>query len=83
MTLHVRPDGSVDFIHNDALQTAFAGQGRTRIRRASNVEPDDEGRWWADLAPVGGPKLGPFSTRAAGLAAEVEWLEARLKKGTV
>jgi len=46
------------------------------IRRGSHVEPDDAGRWWADLAPVNGPKLGPFVRRANALAAELEWLEA-------
>jgi hypothetical protein len=83
MTLHIRPDGAVDFIHSDDLQLALADQGRARIRRASHVEPDDDGRWWADLSPVAGPKLGPFSTRAAGLAAELEWLEQRLAEGAL
>jgi hypothetical protein len=48
------------------------------IERASFVEPDDVGIWWADMWPMLGPKLGPFETRAAALAAEREWLEAVL-----
>ena len=52
--------------------------GGVTIRRASHVEPDQEGRWWADLGPVGGPRLGPFGVRSAALAAEVQWLETAL-----
>jgi hypothetical protein len=37
-------------------------------------EPDENGRWWADLSPVAGPKLGPFTKRSEALHAEVEWL---------
>lgn len=50
--------------------------GSPAIRRASYVEPDDQGQWYADLSPVGGPKLGPFDRRTEALAAEREWLEA-------
>jgi hypothetical protein len=42
--------------------------------RASLVEPDEEGRWWADLSPVDGPLLGPFRQRSQALDAEEEWL---------
>ena len=46
------------------------------IARASHVEPDPDGRWQADLRPVGGPVLGPFDRRSEALAAELAWLEA-------
>ena len=49
--------------------------GQVSISRASHVEPDAQGRWWADLTPVHGPTLGPFSLRSDALAAEVAWLE--------
>ena len=49
--------------------------GPISIRRASHVEPDSEGKWWADLAPVNGPKLGPFTKRSEALEAERAWLE--------
>ena len=55
--------------------TAF---GHLTIRRASFVEPDEVGRWWVDLSPVSGPRLGPFSLRSEALAAEQSWLSARL-----
>ena len=37
-------------------------------------EQEVDGRWFADLAPVGGPRLGPFPRRGAALNAESEWL---------
>jgi hypothetical protein len=49
--------------------------GSPRIARASRVEPDDRGRWTADLGPVGGPVLGPFAHRSEALEAERAWLE--------
>ena len=49
------------------------------IRRASHVEPTADGQWTADLSPIdGGPLLGPFPMRAEALAAEAEWITARL-----
>ena len=41
-----------------------------------NRFPDDQGRWWADLAPVDGPTFGPFDRRTQALDAERAWLEA-------
>ena len=38
------------------------------------MEPDGQGRWWADLAPVAGPRLGPYTLRSLALEAEVRWL---------
>jgi len=48
--------------------------GRLSITRGSHVEPDDQGQWYADLSPVGGPRLGPFPKRSDALTAEIEWL---------
>jgi len=52
--------------------------GPLSIHRASHVEPDSEGHWSADLAPVGGPTLGPFDRRSLALDAERVWLESWL-----
>jgi hypothetical protein len=38
------------------------------------VEPTDDGKWTADMAPSDGPILGPFVTRAEALDAESDWL---------
>ena len=73
MILTVASDGTVRTLYDETID--LAALGRLDIRRASHVEPDEEGRWWADLAPVGGPRLGPFGRRSAALEAEWEWLD--------
>ena len=53
--------------------------GEAQISRASHVEPVPGTcpfQWQADCSPVGGPLLGPFTTRQAALDAEVAWLVA-------
>jgi len=47
-----------------------------RITRASHLEPDRDGFWWADMGPSGGPVLGPFRSRSEALGAERGWLLA-------
>ncbi len=79
MTLNVDTEGNVTAIYNDDLRPVLDALGTTRIRRASHVEPDVNGLWWADLSPMMGPLLGPFALRADALAAEVAWLEVNLK----
>ena len=73
MQLVVDRDGTVRCLYGEALD--LAALGVPCIRRASHVEPDSVGMWWADLSPVGGPKLGPFGLRSAALEAERAWLE--------
>jgi hypothetical protein len=73
MQLVVDPQGAVHCVYGDLID--LAALGRLTIRRASRVEPDGEGRWWAELAPVGGPLLGPFARRGQALEAERAWLE--------
>jgi len=70
--LVVSPAGVVRFVYDDAVD--LNALGPVQIRRASAVEPDDAGQWWADLAPVEGPMLGPFARRADAVVAEVRWL---------
>jgi len=72
----VGPDGTVRFIHDDDIAEALADVGPATVRRASHVEPDGAGRWYADMAPVGGPLLEGFSRRDEALRAERVWLEA-------
>jgi hypothetical protein len=72
MELVVQKDGTARFIYSEMLDLTALGQ--VEIRRASHVEPDDQGRWWADLSPVSGPMLGPFDRRSDALDAEVAWL---------
>lgn len=76
MNLTILPNGSIRFIHDDELAIALKGIGQITIERASHVEPLGE-EWTADLSPVGGPLLGPFTTRREALDAEVAWLRSK------
>ena len=79
MDLFVAPDGSTKAIYSEEID--LHSLGTTTITRASHVEPDASGRWFADI--VGGPRLGPFTRRSEALAAEVTWLtENRLLPAT-
>ena len=73
MDLIVDAGGVVRGVYAEAIDLARLGD--VTIRRASHVEPDELGQWWADLAPVGGPRLGPFGRRSNALAAEKHWLD--------
>lgn len=73
MQLIVDPHGNVHAIYGEAIDLAALGE--LTIRRASHVEPDEQGRWYADLRPVNGPVVGPFVCRSEALAAETSWLE--------
>ena len=74
MQLLVLPSGSIRCVYDEAIDLSLLG---TRVVvRASHVEPDLDGSWYADLSPVGGPRLGPFGLRTEGIVAERRWLEA-------
>jgi hypothetical protein len=73
MQLVVQSGGVVRCVYSEEIP--LTSLGPLMIRRGSHVEPTDNGHWFADLAPVGGPRLGPFGQRSAALAAEVAWLE--------
>lgn len=76
MELVITPDGVLRCVYDEAMDLAALGD--VEIRRASHVEPDAAGAWWADLSPVAGPKLGPFDKRSTALEAEVTWLRRHL-----
>jgi hypothetical protein len=73
MLIVIDPAGRVRSLYDETLD--LAALGRPRIARGSYVEPDAQGRWMADLAPVSGPVLGPFAARSQALDAERAWLE--------
>jgi hypothetical protein len=72
MELVVSADGVARCIYGEELNLREIG--KLQITRASHVEPDRDGFWWADMGPVDGPVLGPFTSRSEALAAEREWL---------
>jgi len=65
-------ENEVRFIYSDYL-IGLMNQGESVIKRASMVEPSNN-KWFADLSPIGGPKLGPFDTRKEALNEEVEYI---------
>jgi hypothetical protein len=73
MLLIVLPTGEIRCLYDEAIDLTVLG--KPAISRASHVEPDAEGQWWADLSPVEGPELGPFHHRTEALGAEFAWLE--------
>jgi hypothetical protein len=73
MQLRIDGGGIVCTIYDETLDLSVLGP--LVIQRASHVEPDESGQWWVDLAPVQGPRLGPFPRRSKALAAERGWLE--------
>ena len=72
MELVIESDGTVRCLYDEALD--LTSLGSMKILRGSHVEPDQHGRWFADMSPVNGPLLGPFSKRSDALKAEVAWL---------
>ncbi len=72
MDLVIDPKGEVRCIYAEVID--LHQLGHLQIERASHVEPDAEGLWWADLSPVCGPRLGPFAKRTEALQAETAWL---------
>ena len=74
MDLAITSRGSVRCVYCETIDLTTIG--RLTIARGSHVEPDDKGLWFADLAPVGGPRLGPFLQRSHALNAETDWLSA-------
>ena len=76
MTLIIDPAGQGHCLYTEDLD--LRSLGPMHIARASQLEPDDQGNWWANLSPVAGPVLGPFGLRSEALAAERDWLDGHL-----
>jgi hypothetical protein len=74
MHLLIKPGGNVRCVYAETIDLTKVG--RLAISRGSQVEPNEDGRWIVDLAPVNGPRLGPFLRRSNALIAEAEWLDA-------
>ena len=72
MELVVGTDGGVNCIYGEELDLREIG--KLQITRASHLEPDRDGFWWADMGPSGGPVLGPYGSQSEALRAEREWL---------
>ena len=78
MELVVDAGGDVRGIYGEELD--LREFGKLQITRASHVEPNKDGFWWADMGPVRGPVLGPFKNRTEALQAETAQLSEALLK---
>ena len=74
MQLVIDAVGTLRCLYGEEIDLSSLG-GMT-IVRASLVEPDEDGLWFADLSPANGPVLGTFGRRSEALSAEARWLEA-------
>ena len=72
MELVVDAGGDVRCVYGEELD--LRELGKLQITRASHVEPDRDGFWWAYMGPVDGPVLGPYGSRSEALGAERGWL---------
>jgi hypothetical protein len=70
MNLFITSNGLITAIYAEEIN--LQALGTTTFSRASHVEPDQSGQWFAEI--VSGPKLGPFAKRSDALLAEMEWL---------
>lgn len=77
MDLVIHANGLIRGIYSETIDLHLLGP--LQIVRASHVEPDSEGRWFADLSPRSGPCLGPFQHRSEALQAEALWLQQHLE----
>lgn len=73
MEIIIDPAGIGRCIYTESIDLKRIGE--LTITRGSHVEPDKQGLWFADLSPVGGPRLGPFLKRSDALTAEIDWLK--------
>ena len=72
MQLVIGPDGSGRCLYGEDID--LGKLGTLTISRASHVEPDDSGQWFASM--IDGPVLGPFVRRSDALQAEADWLHS-------
>ena len=76
MQLVIESGGAVRCIYSEEID--LAALGSLAISRASHVEADQLGSWWADMGPVNGSCLGPYNLRSEALVAEAAWLETNI-----
>ena len=62
MQLIVKSNGAICCLYDETVD--LSSLGSLTIQRGSHVEPDNTGRWFADLAPVDGPRLVHFAIAA-------------------
>lgn len=69
----INPEGVATFVWSDEL-AKLKTEGNCKIERVSNVEPNDQSEWMADMMLISGPILGPFETRQEAIDAELRYI---------
>lgn len=78
-SIRILPNGELVMIYDDSFTPGLIDEGEGQTKRASHVEPDASGQGWtADMAPSGGPVLGPYRLRQEALDAEVAWINVNV-----
>ncbi len=73
MQLIIDDIGTIRCLYGEEIDlSSLAGM---MVVRGYQVEPNETGKWSADMSPVSGPILGPFHRRSQALEAEARWLE--------
>jgi hypothetical protein len=72
----ISQEGVATFVWSDDL-AKLKTEGECKIERVSNVEPNEQSEWMADMMLIGGPILGPFETRQEAIDAELRYIRER------
>lgn len=72
-------NGEAVFIYEDGHPCLDLG--RVQTKRASHVEPTENGLWCADMSPIDGPLLEETRSRKQSVSREHQWIsENRLNR---
>ena len=74
MVIIIDARGGYRAVYEDEGMGILRAIAPVRIKRASRVEPEEDGTWSVDLGAVGGPFRVGYQRRDGALAAEKRWL---------
>lgn len=75
MLVKITPTGLIETVYRDSLE--LRDLGKVVIRRASTVEPTEDG-WW-EVRREGGESLGKYHFREIAIGVEVKDIEERMR----
>ena len=79
MLINILPSGYVECLYTDKIN--LRNIGSLDVRRASNVEFDNNKQGWMVDIELDGAILGPFESREVAIQAEVEYIENNILTG--
>lgn len=69
-------EGHIKHIYNEAIDLSSIGD--MQIKRASVVDPENNGMWSVDLSLSGGKKIEGFVKRSDALKYEIDYIEQNI-----